>query len=911
MTALRVSTPRWAATRTSFDSLLERVATLRLSVDEDELLRDTHWDLGQDARLREDVRFRTTPWGRWIPAAGYLANDALFAQLHREPRSKPNIEIALTELDRLVKRRCFFCPGDPRFVLEAGAIRLSARELTNQPLVEHEVGDLEKYVTHLPIHSLRAAAASLPAGEWGRRAQEEVVETIGWLRVSTGQRLNRRMFVARIEGHSMDDGRSGLVDGGYAVFELWPPTFDSPINALVRGAFNDPETGSYAVKKFVSDARDKKGRHRLVKLVSLNPDKTRFPDIPLARATDDQVTIVARVVSPLAADQYARRPRPVRRPGRRDLASSESVAEIVENLASHTERFFESLPSDGDVAVAEARSSWCAELVCLEPETGGVHIEVGPLLGLWSFVKQLRVRGAGWETTVLASNLRLRATRIAVAAGSGPWNWQAVGFEDDVDVDFSALAVGPPSVESVTVFRVDVAGVGRQIASTVLSMGQHYRLLVPGAVMASVADKPPAIPVGAGWSIWDIDLSSALAAQELMSLRALGLEVGEADARLEWVLVAPAAWGVSPRGMPFPRFLPDPAPVVAIDGPSTDDNAAATLFLHGPDGNQSLPLPAGRPHLARLIGLVPGRYSVMVLHDRTAIPPERLTFEVIERSPSGPIARWEVNAKGALAVSKPGTVSVLPAQDLAAFGPPAAEASPDLSITAPPGWPVRVSWRELAEDTVSATHADANGDVDTHPILAATHERRVRRSVGDLMLDFGELGAAVLRHERRPTPATIRTRIDELVVGRGGTVKRLASAGAYADLVPIWYDPVCSALGYDLDAAPINVEGEPPAHVAAHRLLHTERHGFAIERHPVRILLLVEDLSVSLSDSVLAWIDEVCACEQLRDVLVSDGLRWAGHRRTSRLAPRVWDLAAVAKDADECMAFLRVASEGV
>lgn len=909
MTTLAMQSPRWAATRRSFDALVERAESSRLSFEEGDLLRDSHWSLGQDARLREDVRFRPTPWGRWIPASAYLANDALFAQLHREPQWEPSLDGALDEMDEVTRRRCVFCPRDPRFVLAAGTLRLSARELTNQPLLEREVGDLEKYKTHLPIHSLRAAAACLPAGEWGKKAQEQIIETLGWVRVSPGRKLNPRMFVAQIEGNSMDDGRSGLVDGGYAIFELWPSGTKQLLSVLVRGAFSDPEKGSYAVKKYVADQRDAEGRHQRVTLVSLNPDKDRYPDIDLDVESDDEVTVVAKVVQALSPDQFARRPRPVRRPGRRDLVSVESVAEIAQDLASHTERFFETPPAEREIEPEASRASWTADLVCLEPEAGGLHIEVGPLFGLWSFVKQLRVRGADWDATALASNLRLRPTRVAVPPGSGPWKWEVVGFEDDPDVDFSALAVGPLAPDSVVVFRVDVAGVGRLVASRVLSTGQRYRLLVPDAVLAPLAAKPPTSRAGAGWCLWEIDLASAVPPEILAILRGLGIEVGEAEARLDWVLVPPVAWGVNPRGIPFPRFLADPAPVVAVDGPNIEFEGAASLFLHGPSGSGTLPLPSGRPHLVRLHGLGPGRYALMVLYDRTGVPPERLTFEVVATSPPGPRARWEVAAKGTLATSRPGAVSVLAARDLAVLDPPGPDAQLELSITAPPGWPVRVSWRELAEDFVSTMHADREGAVDAAGVLVATRERRARRSMGDLVLDFGELGAAVVQHERRPTPQAIQARIDELVTSRGQTAQRLA--GAYAELLPIWFEPVCAAIGYDVEAAAITAGTEPPDHVAAHRLLHTERHGTAIERHAVRVLLLVEDLSKPLSDSLLAWIDDVCAQERLRDVLVSDGLRWAGHRRTSRLVPRICDLTAAAKDADECVAFLRVASEGV
>ncbi len=910
MTMLNLQNPRWTATRKSFDGLVERAEAARLSFDEVELLRDTHWRLGDDARLREDLRFRPTPWGRWIPSATYLANDALFTQLHREPQRWPSFDGFLAELDGLVKRRCVFCSGDPRFVLEGGTLRLSARELTGQPLVEHEVGSLEKYATHLPVHSLKAAAASLPAGEWGRSAQEDVIETLGWVRVSIDRKLNPRMFVARIAGKSMDDGRSGLVDGGHAIFELWPAGSRQLLSVLVRGAFSDPETGSYAVKKYVADQRDAEGRHRRVALVSLNPDKERYPDIELDVESDEDVTVVAKVVQALSPEQFARRPRPLRRPGRRDITSPDSVAEIAGDLAAHTERFFERLPVDSEVEAEQARSRWQAELVCLDGEAGGLHIELGPLLGLWSFVKQLRVHGGAWSASVLASNLRLRPVRIAVPAGTGPWKWEAPGFEDDPDVDFSALAAAALPTDAAVLFRVDAAGIGRLIASRTLSTGQHYRLLLPDPLLMELADKPPVSPAGAGWSFWEVELAPVIASDIRSVLRELGLEIGESEARLDWVLVPPLAWGSSPRGASYPCFLAAPAPVVAVDGPQIDTVGAASLFLYGPNGHEVLPLPSGRRHLARLQGLVPGRYAVMVLHDRTGVAPERQAFEVLAQPPARRPAQWRVTAKGEMSAPQPGTVTIFSAHDLVALdAPPIADGQDGLSVEAPPGWPIRVSWKELAEDLILTTHADCDGWVDAHAVLTASSERRTRRLLGDLVFDFAELGAAVLRHERRSTPDAVRNHIDELVASRGATAQRLA--GAYAALLPIWFDPVCSALGYDLEPTAIEGAVEAPEHVAAYRLLRTERHGTTIGRHPVRILLLVEDLAQPLSDNLLAWADEVCAVERLRDVLISDGLQWAGHRRASRLAPRIWDLTTLSKDADDFVGFLHVAAEGV
>ena len=62
-------------TRASFDALITRLAASPTTCSERELLAATHWDLGEDARLREDHRFRQTPWARWMLAEDLVAND--------------------------------------------------------------------------------------------------------------------------------------------------------------------------------------------------------------------------------------------------------------------------------------------------------------------------------------------------------------------------------------------------------------------------------------------------------------------------------------------------------------------------------------------------------------------------------------------------------------------------------------------------------------------------------------------------------------------------------------------------------------------------------------------------------------------------------------------------------------------
>ena len=910
------SLPAWVATRASFDPLVERALLTRLSLTEEALLRDSHWHLGQDARLREDLRFRPTPWGQWIVSTSFLANDALFQQLHQDPRHPPDLEEALRELEARIHRHCVFCTADPRFVLDGGKLRLAARELSTTPLIEDQVGDLEKYQTHLPVYSLRAAAASLPAGDWGRAAQEEVIAPLGWLAVSTGHKLNPRQFVARIEGHSMDDGRSGLVDGGYAIFEWWPAGTRQNLNVLVRGAFTDPETGHYAVKKYRADQRDAEGRHQRISLVSLNPDKARYPDIALEVAEEAQITVVAKVVDALRLEDFARRPRPARRPGRRDLSSPEALAEINQSLADHLARFFAPVPV-GDLddeadaaAAAAARAEWRAELVCLPAEAGGLHLEVGPLLGLWRFVKQLRLKGTDLDQVLLAANLRMRPVRVPVLPASAPWTWTAAGFEDDPDVDVSALDTPALPSTRVTVFRVDAEGIGRQVSSQTLSPGQGYRLLLAEELLTTLAQRPAVSPLGPGWWLWELEVRTTLPAEITTLLRDLELEVGETQAALDWVLVPPVAWRFNPKGLVYPCFLADQAPVVRVEGPDIEAPGTATLFVHGPSGHQVLPLPLGSRHLVRLDSLSLGPHAVQILHDRTRIAPERLVCEVIAAPPAPPPAQWRL--KLADQVITPGAegLAMVPPQDLAAWDEAEAPTAPlPLEIEAPPGWPVRVLWRELAEDLLGDLHADQAGRVDAAAVLAMSRERRRRHTMGDLVLDLGELGAATLQHERRATPTAIQAELQTLVNQRGEMVQRLA--GAYLQLRPLWFERICTALGYELEPTPVGDASTAPAHVVAYPLQHTERLGTSIHRQPVRLLLLVEDLSQPLTEPLLGWLDDICAAAGLRDVLVSDGLRWAAHRRNSRLALQVWDLGEVVREHQVLLDFLHVAAEGV
>jgi hypothetical protein len=844
--------------RPSFDALTARFAMSPTTLGERELLELSHWSLGEDARLREDERFRETLWGRWMLAEDFLANDAIYRWLHAERRSSTTLKAALSRASDLFGRRSVFCPGDPRFVLRRDEIHLTASELSRQPVLEHEVGDLEKYTTHLPLHSLKAAAASEPAGQWGPRAQEQTIETLGWVRVTLpGRRLNDRMFIAAIEGHSMDDGKSGLVDGGYAVFELWPSGSKQHLSVLVRGSFHDPETGSYAVKKYITDERDEEGMHHKISLVSLNPDKQHYPDIELVAEDDTAVAVVAKVVQALSTDDYERRPKIKRHAGRRILSGPEGLDEQTTRLGRRVATFFDGAAPDDDYDTPAATSSgWQARLVCLGIDAGALHLEVGPLAGLPPFAKKLRVVGeTGWDSFVLAANVRTRPTRVPARPGTGPWRWEAVGFEDERDLGMDRLTHEALSPKEPTVFLVGADGVGQRLTSTRLALGQAYHLLLP----PEVGEASLGAALDDGWRIWSIDLAAPESATTRQALKSLGLDVGEASPRLGWGLFPAAAWRTNGRGESYPVFDLGVEVLVSVGGVSVDEGDTVMLFLHGPTGTERIQI-YGNGIVS--LGVLPlGRWACALLHSRTSVQPATMMFEVTKNATEHVSASWKVTAPGGLS---------------------------SLEVTAPPGWPVTLRWQVLHEEPIATLHTDDNGTVQLEGVNERIEARARRTRVANLVIDLGELGRSDIAHEGRATVQQVRESLTVLWQQRSSLVK--SRAGAWLQLMPTWFEPVTVLFGYGLEALTMPTYAALPHDLAAWRLTVDERIVGSIMRSTSRVLVLTTDIAAVLQDQ-RAWIDEACSEAKVREAIVTDGARWTTHRKGSQqLKQQVWNL---------------------
>lgn len=842
--------------RASFDALVTRLAESPTTFSERELLEPSHWSLGEDARLREDQRFRETPWGRWMLAEDLIANDAVYRWLHAEKRGSVALAAALKRASDAFGRRCVFCADDPRFVLRQDEVYLAASELSHQPVVEEMVGDLEKYRTHLPLHSLKAAAVSEPIGEWGTRTQDQVIETLGWVRVTLPRRrLNDRMFIAAIEGHSMDDGKSGLVDGGYAVFELWPSGTRQNLSVLVRGAFSDPETGNYAVKKYVADERDAEGRHNKVSLVSLNPNKERYPDIELQPEEDDDVTVVAKVVQALSTDDYERRPKAKRHVGRRNLTADEQTTRLGRQVV----RFFDGTTPDAEDEDTSATESigWQARLVCLDVAAGGLHLEVGPLEGLPPFVKKLRVVDSqDWDGFVLAANARTRPARVPVRPGTGPWRWEAVGFEDEQDLGVEKLTLDAFAATPPLVFRVDADGVGQHTKGTTLSLGQTYRVLLPPSVADELGTE-----LDGGWRIWSLDLAAQISPTTRQMLTSLGLDVGEAWPRLEWALAPAASWRTNARGDSYPVFEAGTELLVNVSGISVDDGDEAAVFLHGPTGTERLPLSSNG--LVSLGTPAAGRWACALMHSRTSVQSTTLPFEVAEDA-------LEEVASSYSAVAHSGLAS--------------------LEATAPPGWPVSLHWRVFAsyEEMLATLYGNDDGTVPVDGVASVIEARAARTRIADLVVDFGELGRHVLAHDGRASLKQVREQLTALWQQRSGLVQ--SRKGAWLQLRKPWFEPVTELFGYGLEDTPLLADVGAPHDLTAWSLTVDERMMGSITRSPCRVLVLTTDIDAVLRDH-RAWVDSACSAAKVRDAIITDGARWTTHRKGSQqLTQQVWSL---------------------
>jgi SOS-response transcriptional repressor LexA len=124
--------------------------------------------------------------------------------------------------------------------------------------------EVQRFRTHLPLFSLRAAAGGL--GEEMEAAAED------WVPAPEGMRLSEDLFVAHVVGKSMEPR---IPDGSLNLFRLHPAgSRQGKILLIERFGVLD-QTARYTVKRYTSrkvESADGEWRHEQIRLEPLNPD---------------------------------------------------------------------------------------------------------------------------------------------------------------------------------------------------------------------------------------------------------------------------------------------------------------------------------------------------------------------------------------------------------------------------------------------------------------------------------------------------------------------------------------------------------------------------------------------------------------------------------------------------------------
>ncbi len=150
-----------------------------------------------------------------------------------------------------------------------------------------DVPAIKRFKTHLPIYSLSAAAGSF--------SESQEILSLGWVPVSIGRSLSKDMFVAQVNGRSMEPR---IRDGSYCVFQFERGGSRNGKVVLVKSSHvDDPENGGlYTVKRYFSEKEysdDGTWRHKKITLV---PEHREFKDIVLEDVDPAEFRVIAEFV---------------------------------------------------------------------------------------------------------------------------------------------------------------------------------------------------------------------------------------------------------------------------------------------------------------------------------------------------------------------------------------------------------------------------------------------------------------------------------------------------------------------------------------------------------------------------------------------------------------------------------------
>ncbi len=148
----------------------------------------------------------------------------------------------------------------------------------------YDVPEIKKYTEYLPVYSLAAAA-----GYFGEGIS---VEEEGWIKVNVDMKMNRRMFVAKVIGNSMEPI---IPNDKYCIFRFGVTgTRNGKIVLVQHSSIADPDTGgSYTVKKYTSKKKYGKDETWEHEEIILQPLNNSYKSIVITNPEEGEFNIIA------------------------------------------------------------------------------------------------------------------------------------------------------------------------------------------------------------------------------------------------------------------------------------------------------------------------------------------------------------------------------------------------------------------------------------------------------------------------------------------------------------------------------------------------------------------------------------------------------------------------------------------
>jgi hypothetical protein len=267
-----------------------------------------------------------------------------------------------------------------------------------------------------------------------------------------------------------------------------------------------------------------------------------------------------------------------------------------------------------------------------------------------------------------------------------------------------------------------------------------------------------------------------------------------------------------------------------------------------------------------------GRYALDVLSADMTREPERLLFEVDRRA--GRTSALPM-AQAALTLGNDRMVingEVVRLVDLGELD------EENVRIEVPPLFRIGARWEGERSRLLSPLFADASGIMPMSDLFGQLGDERVFAYLGELVLDFGEFGRVVLRHQPWPQPQWVWEKLAALFTERVRVAKTTIDPVL---MRTVWIEPICRLLRYRLEPILLLLDDvlRSPLQQCSMFVLDTvvhAEHGIKMERRAVLIVCpRGTELAAENPNNLRDMAGQLARRESVTRVFLTDGLSWA------------------------------------